>query len=329
MSRRILLLVHLDLVPPEDLTSEPDRFECPFVTEYDVKKALQELGHEVMVLGILDDINILTQTIETFKPHCVFNLLEEFNSDTRSDFKVIALLEMLQLKYSGCNSKGLLLARDKALSKKILSHHKIATPNFITFPKNKKKKIPKNMQYPAIVKCLFEEASYGIAQASIVSSEAKLKERIEYITKKLDQDAIVEEFIAGQEIYMGVIGEKQLTTLPAWELKFENAQEPDKEIYSSRAKWNQAYRKRKGINTGPANISKQLEEQIIKVCKRTYQVLNLSGYARIDMRVTETGKVYVLEANPNPNIAWDDEFAKSALHQKIKYTDLIQQLLPS
>lgn len=328
MAKTALLLVHPDLIPPADLASEPDRFECPFITEYDVKKSLESLGYEVIPLGVYDDITELTQKIHELKPNIVFNLLEEFNGDTQSDFKVVAVLEMLQKKFTGCNSKGLLLARDKALSKKILKHHKIPTPNFLTFPKGKRKKIPKGMRYPAIVKCLYEEASYGIAQASVVHSEEKLKERLTYIHEKLEQDAIVEDFIPGKEFYVGVMGEKNLTTLPIWELQFKNAEEPEKEIYSSRAKWNEKYRKKKGIDSGPAKLDKVLEEKIIKICKRTYHALQLNAYARIDLRVTEEGKVFVLEANPNPNIAYDDEFAKSAKHAGIKYSDLIKSLLP-
>ena len=329
MSKRILLLVHKELIPPEDLTEEPDRFKTPWITEYDVKMTLEKNGHEVKVLGLISQIEKLTTEISEFKPHIVFNLLEEFNHDTQNDYKVLALLDLMKIKYSGCNPKGLLLARDKALSKKLLSYHKIGTPKFYTLPKGKKRKLPKNMTFPMIVKCLFEEASYGIAKASVVHSQEKLEERVKYIHEQLEQDVIIEEFIEGQEIYVGVIGNKKLSTLPLWELKFTNVDSPEKEIYSQRAKWNENYRDRKGIETGPCKLPKAIEEKIIKTCKKTYQVLGLSGYARIDLRLSREGKIYILEANPNPNIANDDEFAKSAAHLKIKYSDLLEQLLPS
>ena len=327
-SKRILLLVHKDLVPPENIDTEPDRFQTPWLTEYDVKLTLLELGYEVEVFGLIDDLDSLIFKLKGFNPHAVFNLLEEFNYDTRSDYKVIALLDMMGIKYTGCNPKGLLLARDKALSKKILKHHKLGTPNFFAFPKNKKRKIPKNLKYPLIVKCLYEEASYGIAKASVVATEEKLKERIEYIHQKLEQDAIIEEFVEGREFYVGITGNKQLTTFPIWELQFNNVEHPEKEIYSSRAKWNKDYRERKGIDNGVAILNKQVEDKIIRACKKAYQVLELSGYARIDLRLTPENKIFILEANPNPNIAWDDEFAKSAAHAKFTYKDLIQGLLP-
>lgn len=328
MSKRILLLVHRELVPPSGLTEEPDRFKTPWITEYDVHQCLLKLGHEVEVFGLLDDLDRLLNKLKEFKPHCVFNLLEEFNYDTRNDYKITALFDMLKIKYSGCGAKGLLLAKDKALSKKILTHHKIGTAHFFTLPKGKKRKVPKHLKYPLIVKCLYEEASYGISKASIVHSKEKLDERVKYIHENLGQDAIIEEFIEGKEYYVGIMGNKKLTALPVWELKYDNVEQPEKEIYTSRAKWNEKYRERKGITSGPAKLDKHLEDKIIKICKKTYQVLELSGYARIDLRVTPEGKVYILEANPNPNIASDDEFAKSAAHLKIKYKELISQILP-
>lgn len=326
MSKLIYILVHTDLVPPEK-PKNIDRYEDPWITEYDVIKQLKSNGHEVIVIGLYDDISPLLTAIKEKKPDLVFNLLEEFNGDSQMDYHIVALLEALKIKYSGCNSKGLALARDKALSKKILKYHHIVTPHFFTLPKNKKRKLPKNLKYPLIVKCLYEEASYGIAQASIVTSEDKLNERVQYIHEKLEQDALVEEFIEGKELYVGVLGQKQLKTLPIWELKFKNVENPEKEIYSQRAKWNEKYRKRKGIDTGVAKLDKALEDKIIKICKKVYQILNLSGYARIDLRLTADNKIYVLEANPNPNIASDDEFAKSAQYEKIKYKELIEQLI--
>lgn len=329
IKKRIILLVHKDLIPPEKVEANLNRTETPWITEHDVYKTLKKMGHEVKIVGLINQIEKLIDMIKDFNPHCVFNLLEEFDYDTQSDYKVIALLDMLNIKYTGCNPKGLLLARDKALSKKILKHHKIGTPNFLTLKKNKKIKIPKAIKYPLIVKCLFEEASYGIAKASVVHSEDKLIERVKYIHEKLDQDVILEDFIAGREIYVGVVGNIKLTNFTPWELKFKNVEEPEKEIYSQQAKWNEKYRKRKGIDSKAAVLDKELEKRIIKTVKKTYQVLNLNGYARIDLRINQEGKIFVLEANPNPNIAKDDEFAQSALKSGVKYEDLLHSLLPS
>lgn len=326
MNKRILLLVHKDLIPDKSIV--PDRYTSPWVTEYDVLTTLEKLGYEVKVLGLIHDIQKLIAEINQFKPYCVFNLLEEFNFDTQSDYKVLALLDMMGIKYTGCNPKGLLLARDKAISKKILKHHRIGTPKFFTMPRRKKGKVPARINYPLIVKCLFEEASLGIAKASIVHSEEKLFERVNYIHEKLEEDAIVEEFIPGKEIYVGVLGNIKLSNLPLWELRFENVENPDKEIYSEQAKWNKKYRKRKGIHSQVADLPPKVEKKIVSAVKNTYRALNLSGYARIDLRLTEDNRIYILEANPNPNIAKDDEFAESAKAVGIKYEDLIEKLLP-
>ena len=326
---KVLLLCHTDLVPPEDAKSKDiDRFTTPWITEWDVKQALIKLGHEVWVVGIYDDLTPLTVAIESFQPNIVFNLLEEFSGQPQMDYKIASLIELLNIPITGCSSKGLLIARDKALSKKILKYHRIGTPQFFVMPKkSKKKKIPKTVKYPLIVKCLFEEASYGIAKASIVNSKDKLEERIQYIHEKLDQDAIVEEFIPGKELFVGITGNKQLKTYPIWELVYENVDDPSQEIYTQRAKWNEKYRDRKGINSKAAKLPKDIEEKVLKTCKKVYQVLSLNGCARIDLRLTEENKIYILEANPNPNLAIDDELAKSAKFENTNYEDLIKSLI--
>lgn len=325
---KILLLVHTDLIPPEEIDDKAiDRFNTPWITEYDVKKALIKLGHEVHFCGIYDDIAPLLKDIQTFRPNIVFNLLEEFNGNTRMDYNIVSLLELMNISYTGCCSKGLLLAKDKAIAKKILRHHHIGTPHFFVMPKSGKKKIPKNLKFPLIVKCLYEEASYGLAKASVVQTQEKLLERIQYIHKKLEQDAIIEEFVPGTELFVGIAGNKQLKNYPIWELAYENVEEPEMEFYTERAKWNKDYRERKGIVSRPAKLSSELEIKIIQTCKKVYQLLNLSGYARIDLRLTAEGQIYILEANPNPNIAKDDEFALSAKELGIKYSELIQSLL--
>lgn len=328
MSKKILIIMHKELVP--DLSLSPkdiDRFKTPWLTEYDVATQLLENGHNIELLGLDESIGPLVEKLQTDPPDLVFNLLEQLQGDVKKEFNIVALLELFNIKYTGCHSKGLLIAKDKSLSKKILKYHHIGTPSFYTIPKGKRRKIPKSLTFPIIVKCLFEEASFGLAQASIVHSEDKLLERVHYIHQKLDQDVIIEEFIPGREIYLGLIGNKNLKNLPLWELVFEKADSPENEIYSSRAKWNENYRERKGIDTQRAKLESGLEEKIIKVCKKAYKALNLSGYARIDLRLTPSGKIFILEANPNPNIASDDEFAKSALAQGISYSELIESLI--
>tara|TARA_B100001971_G_scaffold215193_1_gene260025 strand:- start:116177 stop:117178 length:1002 start_codon:yes stop_codon:yes gene_type:complete len=327
--KSVLVIMHQALVPPENIkSSEVDRFLTPWVTEYDVISALKKNKYEIRTLGIDSDISPLVEEIKNHRPHFVFNLLEQFNNDPAMDYHIVTLLELHGIRYTGSNPKGLVLARDKALSKKILQYHRILTPHFYTLKQNEKFKAPhKSMKYPMIVKCLFEEASYGIAQKSVVNNLDQLKERVEYIQKTLEQDVIIEEFIEGKEYYIGVLGNNRLKVLPVWELVYKNVEAPEKEVYTARAKWNKSYRKRKGIDHQRAKLDKELEARIIKVVKRTYKALSLSGYARIDIRVDANQNIYILEANPNPNISFDDEFAMSAKNVGLSYKDLIKKVI--
>ncbi|MBL7664059.1 MAG: ATP-grasp domain-containing protein [Bacteriovoracaceae bacterium] len=297
------------------------------MTEYDVLQALKDLKYDVNVFGLDNNLNELKEKIEEFKPHIVFNLMEGFDGLSILDHNVVSFLELLKIPYTGCSPRGLMIARDKALAKKIMTYHRLPTPKFFVFPKNKKMKRPKNLTFPLIVKCLREESSTGISQASIVHNDEKLQERIEFINRSLADDALVEEFIPGKEYYVGLYGNYQIKALPVWELKFEKSTEPSKEIYSARAKYNMKYRKEKGITSEKAQLPSELTNKIQQICKRTYKALHLNGYARLDLRVTDDGKVYILEANPNPNLESDDEFALSAQNLKLSYKKLIKKIL--
>lgn len=315
-------------MPPKNLTlSATEREKSAFKTEYDVVRTLAKNGHEVSALGVYSDLNVIKEAISREKPHVIFNLLEEFNGNTLFDSHVVSYLELSQTPYTGSNPRGLMLARDKALAKKIMSYHRLKTPQFYVFAKNKKIKIPSKLKFPLIAKCLWEEASYGISKGSVVTNEAKLLERIEFIHQNLGSDALVEEFVAGRELYVGILGNDRLEALPVWELSFDKASDPDNEIYSANAKFNSEYRKRKGIGTGPAKLSSDEAKRIQDICKRVYQTLHLSGYARIDLRLTESGQVMILEANPNPDICFDDEFAEAALKAGWKYGDLLEKIV--
>jgi D-alanine-D-alanine ligase len=328
VKKRILVLCHQSLVPPENVNTKDENFQfSDWITEYDVITTLKKLKHEVRVLGVFSDLLPIRQTIEEFRPHIIFNLLEEFDGEVLYDQNVVSYLELLRVKYTGADPRSLMISRDKSLAKKLMSYHRIPTPKFQVFGKSKKKKLNSKLAFPLIVKCLYEEASLGISNASVVNSEEKLYERVAYLIDKYDTEVIVEEFIEGREFYVGIMGNNRLKTLPVWELKFDNVDKPDKELYSQRAKWNKKYRERKGINSGVADIDKDLEKEITRISKKTYKALELTGYARIDLRVTADNRIYVLEANPNPNIAQADEFALSAKSAGMSYKKLINKIL--
>ena len=235
---------------------------------------------------------------------------------------------MLKLPYTGCNPRGLVLARDKALGKKILYYHRVQVPEFAVFPMGRKAKRPRGLGFPLIVKSLLEQASLGISQASVVDSDDKLQERVAFIHERLQTDAIAESFIEGREIYVGVMGNDKLEVLPPWELLFTKDDSDAPLIATARAKWDLEYQKKKGIVSQQAkNLPAGFHERANTLCKRIYRMLGLSGFARLDFRLDAEGKLYFLEANPNPQIAADEDFALSAQAAGYPYDDLIQKLL--
>jgi D-alanine-D-alanine ligase len=323
---RILALVHDHLVPPEDTTGI-DILEAEWKMEYDVIETLREIGHEVRVLGINDNLGGIRPTVGLFKPHIVFNLMEAFAGVTTFDQNVVSYLELLGLPYTGCNPRGLILARDKALSKKLLAYHRIRVPEFTVVRPGRKVALPKRLTFPLIVKSLFFEASTGISQASVVENPEQLARRATFIHEKLGTAAIVEQFIDGRELYVGVIGNERLDVLPPWEMAFAQMPENRWKIATERVKWSTQYQKKHGIMTDRARLDPGTSERMQRMAKRAYRALDLSGYARVDLRMDEEGRIYVLEANPNPNMAYGEDFSESAEAQGISYERLLDRLI--
>ena len=323
---RVLALVHDHLVPPDDTTGIDVR-EAEWKMEYDVIETLRELGHEVRVLGIHDDLAGIRPTAETFEPHVVLNLLEAFAGVTTFDQNVVSYLELLRLPYTGCNPRGLILARDKGLSKKLLAYHRIPVPDFTSVPRGRKPLLPKRMRFPLIVKSLFFEASVGISQASVVENAEQLAKRVQFIHESLGTAAIVEQFIDGRELYIGVIGNERLDALPVWEMSFTHMPDNRWRIATERVKWSTQYQKKHGIMTDRATLDPGLTERLQRIAKRAYRALDLSGYARIDLRMDHEGRVYVLEANPNPNLAYGEDFAESGESAGLSYEKLLERIM--
>ena len=326
MKRRILALVHQHLVPPEDTTGV-DVLEAEWKMEYDVIETLREQGHEVRVLGVHDDLTGIRPTAGFFQPHIVLNLMEAFAGVTTFDQNVVSYLELLRLRYTGCNPRGLILARDKALSKKLLAYHRIAVPDFTVVRYGRKPVLPKKMHFPLIVKSLFFEASAGISQASVVENAEQLARRVQFIHESLGTAAIIEQFIDGRELYVGVLGNERLEVLPVWEMSFAKMPENRWRIATERVKWSTRYQKANGIMTDAAHLVASASTQIQRMAKRAYRALDLNGYARIDLRLDEQGRAYVLEANPNPNLAYGEDFAESAEVYGLSYETLLERII--
>src|SRR5712675_384777 len=325
---RVLVLLHPDLVPPESLDGHDHEGNNVWQTEYDVVSTLRDAGHEVRPLGVQHALKPIRDEIESWKPDVVFNLLEQFHGEAAYDQNVASYLELLRIPYTGCNPRGLMLARGKDLSKKLLTYHRIPLPAFAVFPKRRKIARPARLGLPLIVKSLSEDASLGISQASVVDTDDKLKERVTFIHESIGTAAIVERYIEGRELYVGILGNQALQALPVWELFFTNMPEGAKRIATDRVKWSVKYQKKYGIDSGPAiDLPEEKSEEIQHLCKRAYRALELSGYARIDLRLDEAGNVWVLEANPNPQIAKGEDFTDSAEKVGIGYEAVLQRIL--
>lgn len=320
--------MHEELVPPETLAGLSER-EKVFVTmEYEVREALLALGHDVRVLGVADELGPIRAAIREFEPHVTFNLLMHFHGIGRYDAYVVSYLELLRCAYTGCNPRGLLLASDKVLSKKILTWHRIPVPRFASFPRGRRVRPPRRLRFPLFVKSAAEHSSLGIAQASVVTDADALAERVEFVHRTVGTDAIAEEYIEGRELSIAILGNQRLRAFPIWEMTFENLPEGARPIATSRAKWDPLYQEKIGVTTGPSlPLPEGKEEEITRMAKRIYRALGLSGFARIDLRLTAEGQIYVLEANPNPDLCREEDFARSADMDGIAYPELIQRIL--
>ena len=323
---RILVLMHPDFVPPDSADGYTAQEINKWKTEYDVVSTLRAAGHDVHPLGVQEEIKPVRDEIEDFKPHVVFTLLEEFHYQTAYDQHIASFLELMKVPYTGCNPRGLVLARGKDLSKMLVHHRRIAVPAFAVFPMRSKVKRPPRLALPLIVKSLNEDGSHGISQASIVDTDEKLVERVAFIHERIETAAIAEQFIEGRELYVGVLGNNRLKALPVWELQFGTM--GGDHIATEKVKHDTSYQERVGIVDGPAKgLAPEVTDRIQRTAKRIYRTLGLDGYARIDFRLAADGTPYFIEANPNPEIAKSQEFATAAKHDGLDYTELLHRIM--
>jgi len=324
---RVLALMHDYMVPPDDISGH-DLATVKWKTEFDVASTLEDIGHDVRKLGVKDDLGLIRQAIDDFQPHIAFNLMEAFHEVGVFDMNVVSYLELLRLPYTGCNPRGMVLSRDKALSKKLMAYHRIRVPEFTVFKRGLAIKRPRKLKFPVIVKSLTQEASIGISQASVVEDDSKLRERVQFVHESIGTDAITERFIDGRELYVGVAGNERLQVFPIWEINLSKLPDGAHRIATDRVKWNVEYQKKHKIETNAAtDLSDTLSEQIQRVSKRVYRALEMSGYARMDFRLDAHGNFFVMEANANPQLAFGEDFAESAERAGISYEELLQRIL--
>ena len=328
--RRFRVLVMMDeaLVPPDSVEGMSDGEVLPFKTEYDVVTALRSAGHEVRAVGVKSDLEVLARAVREFRPHVCFNLVEDFDGIPSRDQHVVSYLELIGQPYTGSNPRGLTLARDKALTKKILSYHGISVPRFCVAPRGRAVARPQSLSFPLIVKSLTHEGSVGISHSSLVFDDIQLADRVAFLHEKHETDAIAEQYIEGRELYVSVIGNRKLATFPVWELDMSGLPPEAPRIATSRVKWNEGYRRRNAVvSRAAADLPEHTARRIAELGREVYRALDLSGYARIDLRLTDSGEAFLLEANPNPQIARGEDFADSAAAAGLDYQSLLQRIL--
>ena len=298
--------------------------------EYDVGDALLLNGHDVRFIGVHDNLQTLVDELRAFGPDLVFNCVESFRSEARLDYLVATVLESEGLRYTGASPLALLLTRNKALSKQVLAYHGIRVPGFVTFHAGDPICLPPDTHFPLIVKPVGMDASEGIAQASVVESMDQLTERVAFVQEAFGQPAIAEEFIQGRELYVSVIGNAdRLEILPLVELVFDKERNRPKERIATRAaKWDVPYRDRRGIrNVFARPIAEAARQQIEAIARTAFRALYLRDYARLDVRLTPEGEVWVIEANANPFISIGHDTANAAQKAGFTYPGFIQRLV--
>jgi D-alanine-D-alanine ligase len=322
---RILILFDTDAEPPagQDYSRQ---IESGDEAEFDVARALLARGHEVRLFGFRDALDGLVTGLRAEPVDAVFNLSERFRNLSCLDYGVAALMEMLDMPYTGASAEGLMLARNKALTKMVLAYQGLRIPHFFVCPRGQQVQRPSDVRFPLIVKPLDEDASVGIAQRSVVHDDAALAERVAFIHARLNTAAIVEEFIAGRELYVGVIDDPP-RALPPIEMVFGEETTEENRIATFKAKWSHKYREARGIqNCIAQNLSKELRDRLAEVAVRTYQAAGLRDYGRIDVRLAHDDEIYIVEANPNPYLADGEDLAWAAEEGGQPYPQLIERI---
>ena len=328
--QKLHVLVLYDL--PEKWTDHRNPFyllnniERP--TERDVCRAIKKLGWSLSICGVFDDLEEITSTIEDLKPDCVFNLCETFRGQRVHESHIAGLLQMHGIPFTGCKADALQLAKDKALTKMIAKYIGVKVPRFEIVRRNEKIDF-REVGYPAIVKPLDREGSEGIAIASVVYDEAGAAERISFVHDRLKSDVIIEQYIPGRELYVGVMQKQdEIISFPPRELFMDGLKENQPMIATFKAKWDEQYRKRHQVSTGTAkNLMVHQIEDLDRNSKRLFETFKMSGYARVDWRLSLEGEAYLIEVNPNPALSMDDDFAKAGKSIGLQYNDLIRVIV--
>lgn len=330
MAKMPKVLVLFDVGEPTglDVDYTEDLKSPEWKTERHVLSALRELDYPFAVLGVHDDTGLIREMVERYQPDVIFNMVERFANSLGNENRITSFLELQDVPITGCGSTGITLSKDKTLSKKIASFHGVKVPRFMVHEPGDIVRLDEGMQFPLIVKPIREEASYGISLKSVVQNEEELVDRVCFVQERFKQEALVEEFIVGREVYVGVIGNERLQCLPPREMTFGRNVPVESRFASYSVKWDEDYRDRWGIKNRflPA-LNARDQARLNQTCKNIYRALNLTGYARMDLRLTLNSEPIFIEANPNPMLAKDEDFALAARKAGLDYPKLISKII--
>ena len=293
-----------------------------------VARTLRGLGHRVSVLGSHGDVKRLIAGLSRRNPDLVFNLMEMFGDNVFGDIPVTGLLDLLGLRYTGSGPGELYLSQDKGLTKKLLAFDGILYPRFAVFSKQQGSfETGGNLRMPLFVKPLRSDSSLGIGGKSLVHDAVALMERVTAIRKELNDSALAEEYIEGREFYVGVLGNGQPKALPPIEVDFTGFPEGVPKVLDSKAKWDEGSQEYKGTKSVLANLPDELRARLQKVAVDAFRALRVRDYGRVDLRLTDTGDIYVLEVNASCYLERSSEFAMAAGAAGMDYPRLIERIV--
>jgi len=294
--------------------------------EEEVADTLTKLGHEP-VMYELDGTQKSLLGLARVDCDLVFNLAESFADDDTADFRIAAYLDLLGKKYTGSGAHGLMLAQDKAVAKKIFAFHGVHTPTFAKCYRGRLD-FSHDLQFPVIVKPAREDGSIGIEFSAVVNSIRELMERMDWLHANFDSPVLIEEYIEGREMYVGIIGNDKPEALPIIELDLSKLPEGTPRIAAAEVKWGKGTRAYRDTKSA---IAENLPDETVQLLHQTaiaaYQALELRDYGRVDMRLQPDGGVQVIEANPNPWLSSRAEFAMAARKSGRTYTRLVEEIV--
>jgi len=300
----------------------------PDIVVEQVAEALTSRGHKVSTFALHDDVGELVRGVQQGKPELVFNLLESFGNDLLGgQIGVSGVLDLLQVPYTGGGPGELYLQEDKALAKKLLAYEQVLYPDFASFAANADFETGGKLRMPLFVKPARSDASIGIdAQRSLVRNTEELLKQVAEIHKKYGDAALAEEYIEGREFYVGVLGNQQPMVFPPVEMDFSGMPDGMLRVLDNKAKFDASSEQYKGTKAVIADLEPELKAKLQKVALDAYRALRVRDYGRIDLRLTESGEIYVIEVNANCYLEQESEFAMAAAAAEIDYPSLISRI---